>query len=339
MKDSFSFGAKVTFAKARIVLLPVPWEVTTSGGQGTAEAPFHIREASHQMDFFTRDQGAYNHLLYFCEPDPRVQKLNKAFAPLAKRIIENWSEDQPLKKKYLPELEKINRACETMVCWVRRQSEKILSAGKIPVLVGGDHSVSEGLLKLLSEQTKGHYGILHIDAHLDLREAFQSFKHSHGSVMHNVLSHTPAPEKLVQVGIRDFCKAEYSQKQKKLIWYFDEDLQKRLFSGESWLAICKEIVSHLPEKIYISIDMDGLEWAYAPGTGTPVPGGLSYNQVLFLLKEIKKQNKEVLGFDLVEAACPEKLYHPHNCWNGNVPARLIYLLCGVALAGQKETHL
>ena len=333
MKDSFSFGAQVSFNDSQIVLLPVPWEVTASGGKGTSEAPLHIQKASHQLDFFTRDQGIYNHCLYFCDLDPEIQQLNKKYSLIAREIIDNWQEGQTPAAKELSLLEKVNAACETLTNWVYKESEKILKVGKTPALIGGDHSVSEGLLKLLGERYKGDYGILHIDAHLDMRKAFQGFTHSHASIMHNVLKQTQAPEKLVQVGIRDFCEEESLQKQEKTIWYFDEDLQKRLFQGENWLKICNEIISQLPENIYVSLDVDGLEWTYAPHTGTPVPGGLSYNQVLFLLKEIKNQNKKLIGFDVVETACQHKTNSSHNCWNGNVSARLIYVLCGVALFG------
>ena len=245
--------------------------MTASGGRGTSKAPWHIRKASNELDFWTRDKGAYNHCIYFCDPDPVIQLLNKKTSPLAQKIINNWTEGAHPSAKKLPLLKKINQACETMTNRVYQEGERILKTGKIPALVGGDHSISEGLLKLLSERHKGHYGILHIDAHLDMRESFQGFTHSHASIMHNVLNQNPSPEKLVQVGIRDFCEEEYLKKQNKTIWYFDEDIQKRLFNSESWLKVCKEIISHLPENIYISLDVDGLEWACAPDTGTPVP--------------------------------------------------------------------
>lgn len=331
MKDSFSFDARVSFKKSKIVLLPVPWEVTASGGRGTSEAPLHIKEASHQLDFWTRDRGAFNSFIYFCDLNPEIQRWNKRYSSIAQKIINNWKENKLPSPKDMPLLEKVNRACKAMTDWVYKESKAILKSGKFPALIGGDHSISEGLLKLLGEQYKGNYGILHIDAHLDMRKAFQGFTHSHASVMYNVLNQTPPPKNLVQVGIRDFCEEEYLIKQEKTIRHFDEDLQERLFKGESWLKICNEIIASLPQKIYVSLDVDGLEQSYAPHTGTPVPGGLSYNQVLFLLKEIKKQNKTLIGFDVVETACKEKLKSSHNCWNGNVSARLIYTLCGLAL--------
>lgn len=332
MKDSYSFGAKVSFDESKIVLLPVPWEVTASYGQGTSEAPLYIKEASHQLDFFTRDQGAYNHCLYFSDMDPEISLLNEKTMTLARRIIDSWEEGKVPSAAETPLLEEVNKACKKMVNWVYRESEKIFKAGKIPALVGGDHSVSEGILKLLSEKHKGDYGILHIDAHMDMRKSFQGFEHSHASVMYNVLNQNPSPKRLMQVGIRDFCEEEYLQKQEKLLWYFDEDIQKRLFAGESWLKICDEIVSLLPQNIYVSLDVDGLEWSCAPHTGTPVPGGLSYNQVLFLLKEIKNQNKKLIGFDVVETSCGKGKPSSYSFWNGNVSARLIYLLCGVAFS-------
>ena len=220
---------------------------------------------------------------------------------------------------------------------VYKRVQNIFNKGKIPALVGGDHSVSEGLIRLISEMHPKDLGLLHIDAHCDLRECYQGFTHSHASVMFNVLRYPSAPQKLLQVGVRDFCKEEYEriQKDSRLVCYFDEDLSDRLFRGESWAQICKEMVALLPSRVYVSLDVDGLEWTCAPGTGTPVPGGLTFNQVLFLLNEIEKQGKQLISFDMVEtsAGSPEakKVF---GQWNENAAARLIYHLCGLALRTQ-----
>ena len=181
-----------------------------------------------------------------------------------------------------------------MVRWVYEKSKEIVLKNKIPVVVGGDHSVSEGILKFIGEKYKGDYGILHIDAHSDLRFSYQGFKHSHASVMNNAIRQNPSPKKLVQVGIRDFSKEEYEiiEKDSRISCYYDEDLFSRLFSGENWADLCKEIVALLPSQVYVSVDIDGLSWESSIGTGTPVPGGLSFNQSLFLFKELEKQNKK-----------------------------------------------
>ena len=192
--------------------------------------------------------------------------------------------------------------------------------------------MSEGLLSFIGDKYKGDYGILHLDAHADLREAYQGFKHSHASVMFNVLNLKQPPKKLVQVAVRDLCESEYKkiEKDERIHCYFDQEIYNRAFKGDSWSVICEEIISQLPQQVYVSLDVDGLSWNYAPGTGTPVPGGISFNQVLYLLAEIKRQNKKLLSFDVVETSAGEK-NQAFAEWNGNVSARLIYYLSGLAL--------
>ena len=333
MKSSLSFGARTSFEEARIILIPVPWEVTASGGEGTAQAIKAIREASSQIDFFQKSSlRAINHLIHFQETDKKLARLNEDYRQISKKIISQLNKDFPLKKEQQKQITDINQACKQMTDWVYTRAKQVLEKGKIPAVVGGDHSVSEGLIHLMGEQ--GDFGLLHIDAHCDLRESYQGFTQSHASIMFNVLSHSSAPKKLVQVGIRDFCEEEYKriQKDTRVVCYFDEDIVSRLFQGKTWGALCEEIVSHLPSRVYVSLDVDGLEWTYAPGTGTPVPGGLTFNQVLFLFKEITRQKKQLISFDVVESSAGSpKMEKTFEHWNGNVASRLIYHLCDLVL--------
>lgn len=340
MKSSFTFGTRASFEKARIVLIPVPWEVTASGGEGTAQSIETIREASSQMDFFQKfSLRAVNHLIFFEEINKKLAQLNEDYCPLSKKIISQLNKEIPLKEEQKNQINNINQACKQMTDWVYIKSKQILKKGKIPALVGGDHSVSEGLIHLMGEQED--FGLLHIDAHCDLRESYQGFTRSHASIMFNVLNHSFAPKKLIQMGVRDFCEEEYEriQKDPRVMCYFDEDIASRLFQGETWGTLCKEIVSHLPSRVYVSLDVDGLEWTYAPGTGTPVPGGLTFNQVLFLFREIAKQGKKLISFDVVETSIGssegEKAF---GHWNGNVASRLIYHLCDLVLKTQTYTN-
>jgi len=114
------------------------------------------------------------------------------------------------------------------------------------------------------------------------------FINSHASIMHNVMEKIPQIGKLVQVGIRDFCQQEYeyTKNNSKVEVYFDQSLARRKMSGESFLKIADEIIKHLPEHIYISFDIDGLDPRFCPNTGTPVPGGLDYQEVMLILKSI-----------------------------------------------------
>ena len=337
-----AFGAEPSFEEAKLVLIPVPWEATASYGGGAGLGPELVRQASFQLDFFCPARGArFNHLIYFQDPDPEIISLNREASSLAEKIKSQWTEDKKtLSAAEKQTAEKARRACRAMIQRVKSAAADALSRGKIPALLGGDHSVSEGLLELFGERLKGRYGILHLDAHADLRTAYQGFQHSHASVMNNVLSQAFAPEKLLQAGVRDLCEEEHEriQKDPRIVCYFDEALAARLFAGEAWGRICQEMAAHLPPAVYVSVDMDAFSWEYAPGTGTPVPGGLSFNQALFLFQELKRQKKQIIGFDVTEIsggggteAPPSGAVRRLREWNGNVAARLAYRLAGLAL--------
>ena len=327
-KKTKAFEVESSFESADLILIPAPWSATVSYGGGTEKGPELIRKASHYLDFFNPlFKCSYNKKIHFEENDPIIESLNSQALNWVKKIKTQLASQELYKN--------INQAGQSLLDWIYEKSSNISSQNKIPAVVGGEHSVSEGILSFIGDKYKGDYGLLHLDAHADLRKAYQGFKHSHASVMYNVLNLKHSPKKIVQVGVRDFCASEYKQikKDKRIRCYFDEEIYTRIFEGEKWQTICKDIISQLPQKVYVSLDMDGLSWSYAPGTGTPVPGGLSFNQVLYLLAEIKRQNKKLISFDVVEtsagSAGPD-----FSKWNGNVSARLIYYLSGLALHSQ-----
>jgi agmatinase len=218
-----------------------------------------------------------------------------------------------------------------MVNDVERLVGEWLDKGKTVGLLGGDHSTPLGFLRALAKRHES-FGILHIDAHMDLRIAFEGFTYSHASIMYNALQ-LPNISTLVQVGIRDFCEEELSvvkANQGRVVVHTDAEIQRASFEGETWKKRCDAILSALPEKVYISFDIDGLDPTLCPNTGTPVPGGLGFQQATYLLSRLK-DTKQVIGFDLVEVAPGD------DDWNGNVGARLLYHLCGVALsAGSRK---
>ena len=333
-KKTEAFGAKTAFNEADVILIPAPWEATASYGEGAHRGPVLIKKASAQLDFFNPDFNvSYNHKIHFEPSDPSILSLNKQARAWAKKIQKNWKEDKKLNKKELAWAKKVNQASLHLRDWIYEKSLRVFKRGKIPAIIGGDHSVSEGLINLTGQKLKGKYGLLHIDAHADLRKSYQGFKHSHASVMFNVLEGDFPPEKLVQVAVRDLCQSEFQKikEDPKIDCFFDREISFRLFSGESWSKISKQIISRLPSDIYISLDVDGLSWENAPGTGTPVPGGISFNQILYLLSEVRRQKKRLIAFDVVETAGngPGEAF-----WNGNVSARLIYHLAGLALSAK-----
>ncbi len=323
------FGIPCSPDKAQIHITPVPWEVTTSYGAGTAQGPKLIRRASEQVDFFDLELGKIYEVGIYMQNEPKhILELNNTLKPLAQELIAMTTQNivDPDKSKQI--LQKVNQGCNLMTQWVYEQTREVLKVGKWPVLLGGDHSTPLGAIKAISEHYKGKVGILHIDAHADLRQSYQGFYQSHASIMHNVLQLNPGPAKLVQVGIRDFCEQEYDAilgMPGRIKTYFDLDLKRDLFEGQTWNGICQQITSELPELVYVSFDIDGLDPSLCPGTGTPVAGGLTINEAYYLLNSLYKSGKKIVGFDINEVSSAGEL---NDDWNGNVAARLLYKMCG-----------
>lgn len=330
------FGIPVLEKEARLILLPVPWEVTTSYGKGASNGPRIIRQASEQIDLFDLETGKAYEAGYFMKPiSPEWLKKNKAMKAKAQELIRlktNLDEDLKHQEKLLAE---VNQACDEMTDWVYQESKEILSQGKILGLIGGDHSTPLGAIRALVEKYEGEFAVLHFDAHADLRPAYQGFTQSHASIMYNVMTGVMKPKKLVQVGIRDFCEEEYDfikQSPKTIRTFFDLENRKRMLSGETWAAISKEIVNELPQNVYISFDIDGLDPALCPSTGTPVAGGLSLNEAFFIFAAVAESGRKIIGFDLNEVSSGDQ---ENSEWDGNVGARVLYKLCGWTVTSQK----
>jgi agmatinase len=323
------FGLPVTEDKARVVLLPVPWEVTTSYGRGASNGPRIIRQASEQVDLFDLETGNAFEAGYFMrEISKDLLQKNKLMKAKAQELIQLKTNLDKETSKQEALLTEVNDSCQKMVDWVYEQSKEILSQGKLLGLIGGDHSTPLGALKAVSEKHQGQFGVLHIDAHADLRSSYQGFKYSHASIMHNLMTSEFRPQKLVQVGIRDFCEEEFDfikHHPHAIKTFFDLQTKRRLLSGEPWSAVADEIIKELPPKVYVSFDIDGLDPALCPSTGTPVLGGLSSDQVFYLFHAIADAGKQIVGFDVNEVSTGDA---EEAEWDGNVGARILYKLCG-----------
>jgi agmatinase len=322
------FGIPMSEEESLVTLIPVPWEVTTSYGNGASDGPRIIREASEQIDLFDFETGKAYEAGYFMREFPsELKATNDIYKEKAQQLIglrTSMSEDTALMDKLASE---VNAACAKMTEWVYNQSKSVLKNKKLLGLVGGDHSTPWGAIQAVAEEHKGEFGVLHIDAHADLRKSYQGFTQSHASIMYNVMTGDKRPQKLVQIGIRDFCEEEYDfiQSRKDIRTFFDMELKRRLLGGESWAQVCQDILKELPQKVYISFDIDGLDPAFCPSTGTPVPGGLSIDQVFYLFNEIHRSGRQVVAFDLNEVSTGGEAEAE---WDGNVGARVLYKLCG-----------
>lgn len=318
------FGLPFTRKECGIILIPVPFDATTSYARGTMQGPGAVFNASMQVDLFDRRLGRiYERGIFMLDEPTRIAELSDEAGDLATEIIEKGGAEP----EDAPTLKKINAACEEVNAYVKAETAKVLKEGKVPGIVGGEHSVPFGAIQAVAEHF-GEVGILHIDAHMDLRDAFEGFAWSHASIMHNVLSRIPGVKQLVQVGIRDMGEREiqFAEKQgQRVKVFYDSELAERALSGVTWQTICAEVIALLPQKVYISFDIDGLDPSLCPHTGTPVPGGLSFNQATLLLEALKASGKQVVGFDLVEVA-PGIEGEPEL--DANVGARLLYKLCG-----------
>ena len=318
------FGLPFTEENAELIIVPVPWEVTVSYKSGTAAGPQAILDASAQVDLFVKDiPDAWKLGIAMLPIDQKLHAESERLRQLSSVYIE-WLSDLTKADeetlKIIPQ--KINEACESLMIYVKNKTLSYLKAGKLVGLLGGDHSTPLGFMRALAE-VHPSFGILQIDAHADLRKAYEGFTYSHASIIYNALK-LKNISKVVQVGIRDYCDEEvtYMNKvKKKVVTFFDEDIKEAEYSGESWEQICQRIVAELPEKVYITFDIDGLDPKLCPNTGTPVPGGFELNQVNYLIKQVVRSGKKIIGFDLNEVS------PGIDEWDANVGARALYQLC------------
>lgn len=319
------YGLPCTYEEASTIVFGVPWEVTVSYHEGTAQGPQRVLEASPQLDLYDRDNPEGWRQGIFMPPIPQhLHQLNNQMRETAQRVIQATEKGIDIASQPLLQdaLNQVNHACEQMNGWLYGQTCHALDQDKRVGVIGGDHSVPLGYLQALAERHH-EFGILHIDAHADLRQAYQGFRYSHASIMYNALA-LPQISQFVQVGIRDICHDEVAlieQSQGRIITYYDAALKDNRYQGMTWRDQCETMVAHLPDQVYVSVDVDGLDPKLCPHTGTPVPGGLELEEVFYLLRQVVRSGRQIIGFDLSETGDGE--------WDGNVGARIVYKLCGL----------
>lgn len=318
-EESNLFGLPFTADESDIVILPVPWEVTVSYAAGTAKGPDAIFEASKQVDLFDPDApNAWKAGIYMLPLNDELAEKSTELRDRAERHILSLQQNSESADSGL---ESINMACDEMVAFVQQECAYWLDRKRIVGLLGGDHSTPLGFIRALAERNDA-FGILQIDAHCDLRDAYEGFHYSHASVMYNALK-LPQVSRLVQVGIRDYCQQEVElirNSNGRIVTFFDETLANERYEGKTWKEQCLEIVNALPDKIYISFDIDGLNPALCPNTGTPVAGGLEFAQAVYLMRTLVNSGRKIIGFDLNEVAPGE------DEWDANVGARMLFKL-------------
>ncbi len=241
---------------ARFRIIPVPLERTVSYGSGTANGPAAIIAASNELE-----------------------RITNAIEPCAHGIVTE------------PPLDCTGPLPDVMDRLAQR-TRSATAAGKIPVTLGGEHSLSYGAVTGVARALGRPLGLIQIDAHADLRIAYQGEKHSHASVMH-LLAETGI--RLAQFGVRALCQQEIDNRTRHDVFYRDAE---DLVTGNIHAI---DLPDDFPEHVYVSFDVDGLDPSQMPATGTPVPGGLGYYQALHLVEHALKGRKCV-GLDVVELA-------------------------------------
>lgn len=261
VKKTF-LGFQEDFEKAKVVVIPVPYDATTSYGSGTRFGPQAIIEASTQVELYDIERGRDT-----CEY-------------LTVHTIDELAVDKGSPEKTVKNVEKA--------------VSLVVKAGKKPVVLGGEHSITAGAVAGLGEKD---FSVLQIDAHADLRDSYEGTKYSHACAMRRVREITGST---VQVGVRSMCEEEarYIEKEKPAIFFADDLIRNRRNDGLA-AADLSSIVSQLKERAYVTVDIDGFDPSIVPGTGTPEPNGLLWNDVISLMRKVG-QEKEVVGFDIVE---------------------------------------
>lgn len=330
MANGNYYGLPFNTGEAALVLVEAPWDVTVSYGDGTADGPEAIREASTQLDLYDADYpDAWRRGIAAMAPDELMREQSRVWRAEATKVIEaleaGEADDNTDKQ-----IEAINSACSLMNEQVYNKVKSLILNRKLVGLVGGDHSTPYGAVRAVAEHYES-FGVLHFDAHRDLREAYEGFEFSHASIMYNLLRDVPQMKRLVQVGVRDFCDAEQelAEREERVVSFTDRALSYARYAGRTWAEQCTEIVEKLPKQVYISFDIDALEVQYCPTTGTPVVGGLTFNEAAYLIWRVVESERRIIGFDLVEVA-PAQVGHIDEM----VGARMLYKLCCATLSSQ-----
>lgn len=322
--DSGFFGLDADLSEADAVILGAPYEATVSFRTGTRDGPEAMRRASHQIDLFDLDVGDLGRHAIASEILYDWGARSDDVRPAARRVIaalENELDPDPA------DIALVDAAGAELCAELQKRCAAWHARGAFVAVVGGDHSIALGPL-LAAKKAHPDMGVLHVDAHADLRVAYEGFVHSHASFLYEFL-HRAGPVPTVSVGLRDLCAAEHRMltEHDHLHPVFDRQLRHARAEGRV-RALFDEAVGHLPPSVYVTFDIDGMSPTECPHTGTPVPGGMSFDEAVLLLEALHHSGRRIIGADLCEVAPgPEG---PDSI-DANVGARLLAKLVGFGL--------
>lgn len=326
------FGFPVKEEEADIVIIPIPWDATASYGKGTSNGPQAVLDASTQLDFYhPKLDKAYNTKVFMTEISKEWKEINDRLCVAGMDYIAFLEDGGKIEDNahFQAVVKEINETSEALKENLKSRAKAVLAKGKIPAVLGGEHSTPLGLIEALAEHYDD-FGILQVDAHADLRDAYEGFEQSHASIMFNVLKRCANVSKLTQVGIRDIAESEVELiegSNGRISTFFDWNLKEEQFEGKTWGEQVKEIIATLPQNVYVSFDIDGLMPELCPHTGTPVAGGFKLEEINYLFFELAKSGRKIIAFDLNEVGVVEE-----TDWDANVGARALWnLVCSTEL--------
>jgi agmatinase len=271
--------------ESAFAVLPIPYEKTVSYQPGTSMGPAAVLEASSQLETWDGKSNPSALGIHTCEPVDCSKD--------ADTVLENIS----------------------------KSVKNIVDSGSIPVVLGGEHTVTSGVIRGLIAAGIENFGVVQIDAHADLREAYEGNPLSHASVMKRIVD-LKIP--IYQLGVRAICEEEIETRKNFKIPFIDaEELVKQNIQEI-------ELPEDFPENVFFTVDIDGIDPSVFPSTGTPVPGGLGWYQTLNLFESVAKQ-RNIIGFDLVEFS-PIKNFHAYDF----SAALLTYKLMGIVSRNAEE---
>lgn len=322
------FGLPFDTNEAEIVIVPVPWDVTVSYKDGASRGPDAVLMASVQVDLFDPSvPDAWKIGLAMDEISDEVREAASRLREDAKTYIDAITTGiDPVSVAATENIRlAVNEGSVWLNAWVESRCRAFLDQGKLVALLGGDHSTPYGLITALASRGES-FGILQIDAHADLRDAYEGFAFSHASIMRNAIR-IPQVSHLVQIGIRDYCQeeADVISSDSRVTTFFDRDLKRAQYAGATWAQQVQQVLDALPPRVYISFDIDGLDPKLCPHTGTPVAGGLEFEQAVYLIEQVARSGRTIIGCDLNEVAPGAD----GNEWDANVGARMLFRMCNL----------
>lgn len=326
------FGEMTMPEDADIVIVSAPWSVTADFGRGATYTPDAIIDQSLEKELYDVVSGiSIEGRIATAEIDYHIQECSEQLGHDAERVVRAKADKDSLVGDYVSrKIDNVNEGFAYMHSSVYKQVKHWASQNKRVAVVGGDHSVAFGAVKALAEEC-GEMGVLFIDAHADFGEG-EVFKYSHRTIARDIVEQIPNVTKLVQIGVRDLDRAEVEaiDANDKVDVFYAEKVAQRRFEGASWGELCREFVAKLPQKVYISLDIDALKIEFCNNTNAPTPGGMTFDEVVYLVNCVVASGRDIVGFDISEivTSLDEKM-------DAIVGVRLLVKLSVAALRGRE----